>query len=320
MDKLPIVFMYSGQGSHYYQMGRELFENNIVFKHHLQLADDILKTLTGFSVIKEMYNPEKKKSDPFTVLTETHPAIYILEYALTQVLRENDITPDWVLGSSIGEFAAAESAGIFNLETGLQLITQQAESIQTCCEKGAMLAILADATLFERDDFINQKSELAGINFPANFVVSGKESQIDEIATHLKNNKIASQRLAVEYAFHSSLIDTAQNLFLKQTKSVTLSQIHLPFISCASKEVMTEFNISQLWECVRLPMLFNKIILSQELKAPYLYIDVGPSGTLATFIKYNLSPASHSKYFPILTPFGNDTINLGKLLNYLRNP
>src|SRR5688572_9620134 len=112
----PIVFMFSGQGSHYYQMGRELFEQQPIFRHWMQLADSIYQELTGLSIIHELYENGHKKSEPFVRTLLTHPAIFSIEYALGQIILEQGIIPDYVLGTSLGEFAAAVFAGVMTFE------------------------------------------------------------------------------------------------------------------------------------------------------------------------------------------------------------
>ncbi len=316
--KLPIIFMYSGQGSHYYQMGKMLFTQNKVFNHYLQSADQLFKEMTGTSVIEHLYSDDKTKSEPFLDLSFSHPSIFMVEYALTQVLLENNIRPSFILGSSIGEIAAGVIAGMLSFAEGLKTIVQQANIMKGHSQEGAMLAILAKPELYQSQSYLNQNSELAGINFPEHFVVSGKKDSVNEIILKLKQDQIAFQLLPVAYPFHSSLIDSAQNLFLDSVQSFNFNPPQLPLISCVQGEIIDSFQPNHLWEMIRMPILFQQTIKKSELRGPALYVDLGPSGTLATFVKYNLEANSKSSFRAIMTPFGNDEKNLESCLEYCK--
>lgn len=100
----PIVFMFSGQGSQYYQMGKELFAHNAAFRQKMLDLDDFAVSRFGYSVLKEMYHTGNRLSDPFDRLLFSHPAIFMAEYALAYALEQRGIRPDYVIGASLGEY------------------------------------------------------------------------------------------------------------------------------------------------------------------------------------------------------------------------
>ncbi len=100
----PLVFMFSGQGSQYYHMGKELFKENTVFRQSMLEMDAIAARRIGTSIVEEIYHPGKRVSDPFDSILFSHPAIFMIEYSLYKVLEDRGIYPDYVLGSSLGEF------------------------------------------------------------------------------------------------------------------------------------------------------------------------------------------------------------------------
>ena len=102
-----IVFMFSGQGSQYYQMGRELFEGHSIFRDWMYDLDAIAYSAGRQSVLSHLYNETNKISDEFNQLLYSHPAIFMVEYALAQILLDRGIKPDYLLGTSIGEYASA---------------------------------------------------------------------------------------------------------------------------------------------------------------------------------------------------------------------
>jgi trans-AT polyketide synthase/acyltransferase/oxidoreductase domain-containing protein len=82
----PIVFMFSGQGSQYFQMGKALYQSLVTFRHWMDRLDDDFYILTGTSVISHLYDENKKKGDPFDNFLFSHAALFMVEYALAQVL------------------------------------------------------------------------------------------------------------------------------------------------------------------------------------------------------------------------------------------
>ena len=163
MPAVKTVFMFSGQGSQYFQMGRELFKTNDIFHDWMIRLDTIAKGLTGDSVIGTLYSDASRKGDSFDRTLLTHPAIFMVEYALAQALIHAGVLPDMVLGASMGSFAAATVAGFIEVEDALASVVHQAIAIEEC-ERGGMIAVLADPALFA-EDFLSHRSELAAVNF-----------------------------------------------------------------------------------------------------------------------------------------------------------
>src|SRR3954471_5340073 len=104
--KKQIIFMFSGQGSQYYQMGKELYEKNAQFKHWMDHCDEIVSPLIQTSLIEVLYRG-KGKSESFDNILYTNPALLCVEYSLFKVLNSMGVQPDFLLGYSLGEIIAA---------------------------------------------------------------------------------------------------------------------------------------------------------------------------------------------------------------------
>lgn len=312
-----IIFMFSGQGSQYYQMGRELFEQNPVFRKWMLEGDKIVSGLSGISIIDQIYHDANKKSDLFSRTLFTHPAIFMVEYALTQVVIGMGIEPDYCLGVSLGGFAAAVLAGVITFEEALTAVVRQAEALEASCPPGGMIAVLHSPSLYYENPLFHENLSLAAVNFPSHFVVSGSQKQLSDIQTFLQEKKITFQWLAVSHGFHSSLIDPAAAPFRNFLKELVLREPRIPFISCSPAHILPSIPRDYLWETIRMPVQFQQTIQLLEEHAPYLYLDLGPSGTLATFVKYNLGRESSSRSLSLLNPFGQDSRNLIRLKDIL---
>jgi acyl transferase domain-containing protein len=309
------IFMFSGQGSHYLQMGRELFENNAVFRNSMLRLDALAQMLGGDPVIEAVYSGAKEDLFDRTLLT--HPAIFMVEYSLAQCLLNAGVVPDMTLGASLGSFAAAAVGGFMDVEDAMAAVMHQAVTFESCCARGGMIAILADPALFS-ERFLSAQSELAGINFSSHFVVSAKHAALDEIEAALRDRGITYQRLAVSFAFHSRWIGEAQRALESYMRSIRRTRGRWPLVCCERAEALAELPDDFFWRFVRQPIRFRDTIAQLERSGPYRYIDVGPGGTLATFVKYGLPAASRSTAYPILTPYGQDQKNLTALLSMMR--
>lgn len=300
--KQPIIFMFSGQGSHYYQMGRELYYQEPVFKRQLQAAEIIFRDLTGLSILDHLYHDQFKKNDSFSRTLFTHSSIFMVEYALASLLLEQGVIPDYVLGVSLGEFCAAVIAGYLTFEEAFQAVIIQAQMLETYCPPGAMMAIIHPHNLYHDSQLIKEQSERAATNFSSHFVISGRTDQLKHIATHLDERGIVFHHLPVSHAFHSALIDDAAQPYLQFLEQLSLKTPRIPFLSCVHPMSSPPLIPNQFWYAIRKPIYFQDIIEALEKESHYTYLDLGPSGTLATFVKYNLKKCSSSRTQSILTP------------------
>ncbi|MGA1823800.1 MAG: ACP S-malonyltransferase [bacterium] len=309
----PFVFMFSGQGSHYYHMGKELFEEHPGFRKWMYTLDTIVGDHMGESIIQRLYDEKKRKSDVFDQTLYTHPAIFMVEFALSAILSENGIEPAYVLGTSMGEFASAGCADILTPEELLEALIKQAQLLETHCRKGGMLAILSDLSLFDTLSSLYKDIECASINFDTHFVISGEPDTLLSISSFLKKRGINYLLLPVSQAFHSSFIDPAASLYTDFLRQKSCASPQIPFISCSRATVLHALPHDYFWEVIRKRIEFKKTIQHLEEKNNYIYLDLGPSGTLANFVKYTITKDSGSKSYAIMTPFGQELTNLEKI-------
>jgi acyl transferase domain-containing protein len=310
--------MFSGQGSQYFQMGRELFAKNETFRNWMVRLDDIPRQLSGRSVIEVLYSDLYGKGDPFDRTLLTHPAIFMVEYSLAETLIDAGIRPDMVLGASLGSFAAAAVAGFIELEDALTSVVRQAMAFEEHCEPGGMTAVLADPALFS-EEFLSGRSELAGVNFSSHFVISARCAALAEIEAALEQRNVGFQRLPVSFPFHSQWIDKAKAPFVSFMRSVPYKQGRLPLACCDHSVILSDLSDEYFWNIARRPVRFRETTARLEQQGVCRYIDVGPAGTLATFLKYGMPASTRSTVHTILTPFGFDLKNLAALLASIRN-
>ncbi|RBL89858.1 acyltransferase domain-containing protein [Chitinophaga flava] len=295
-----IVFLFSGQGSQYRGMGEKLFRQDAVFRNSLEQSDVIVRKQLNRSLIDELYYVDQYQFDDLLI---THPAIVAVEIAMYKVLQGKGINPDYVAGSSLGEFAAGVVSGVWEPESAIEAAIEQAKSIVRNDVPGGMLAVIHEKKSLE-PLYLKHQLFLAADNFEGHFTLTGLSQHLDAFQTELDKRDIQFLRLPVNYPFHSPQIECSEHNFTYYTAS-TLSLAHpdTGFVSGVHNKELSQLPENYFWEAISCYMNFPAMVKYLENKGVCRYIDVGPSGTGATFVKYNLSPSSTSQTFQIMTPY-----------------
>lgn len=311
---MKTMFLFSGQGSQYYQMGRSLYHGDAVFKAQLDHHDEIVADLLGHSVRDVIHDPGRQRSDRFDQTTLAGAAICMIELSLAATLAQHGVVADAVLGASMGVFAAAVVAGSLSAEQALQLTVRQGEVFERCCAEGLMVAVLGPTALYHGTPALRDNSEIAALSFDGHFVLALPQSAWPVVEDALKRSGETYQRMSVSRAFHSRWIDAAEADFKACVRTLHALPPRIPLVCCAPARRLSRVDEFSLWQTVRQPIRFQAAVTEVEHEGPWRYIDVGPSSTLATFLKYQLPPGSSSSIQPVMTLFDRDLHHLGKLL------
>lgn len=320
MPNRNVVFMFSGQGSHYYQMGRAFFDGNAAFRQILLQLDEVAKPLLGRSIIDVLYNDGRRKDELFDEIQLTSAAIFVVEYALANALIDHGVKPDYLLASSMGTYAAATVAEVLDPNEALRSVIAVAKGCEAKCQKGSMIAVLGAPQLHRDLKVLRENSEIAAVNFASHFVISTTDEHVNEIESVLLRENIVFQRIAVSWPFHSRWMDNAREATLDALGKLRYRQPIIPLICCARCAVLEAVSPESCWDSVRKPIEFARTIAELENRGPSYYVDVGPAGTLATFLKYALPSTSTSQTYSILTPFGGELRNYQRLISERSSP
>lgn len=294
-------------------MGRELFERDSGFHAAMLHADRIVRERCGESVLAELFAERNTKEIPFDRILHSHSAIFMVEYALAKSLIDAGVQPDGVLGASLGTFAAAAAAGYVDPDDALFAVIEQALALEEHCPRGCMMAVIGEPQRYQTPDLL-RLCELGAHNFATHAVISLLASNRAAVEAHLRQRGVTFQRLPVNFAFHSRWIDDAQRPYRAFLRTLSLRKGDVPLICCAAGKTLQVLPDNHFWSAVRDPIRLMQTINLLETQGSYRYIDVGPAGTMATFLKYVLPADSHSRIHHVMSPFGSDMERLTELI------
>lgn len=309
----PVIFMFAGQGSHYYQMGRTLFERNEVFTASMKHLDRLAQHWIGGSVIERLYDPAKGSGHKFDQTLFSHPAIYMVERSLTHALENRGIIPDAVIGAGIGEFAAASAAGILSENEAFEAVCMQAKAVESRCAKGGMLAILHHPDTYQMTPALRTNGSIAAVYQDNYFVISGTEGEMEAAEIALSQQSLMHQRLPVSNGFHSPAIDQAGADCRTHLQQLNCRTPQILYYSGSRGGLMNEWHPDYFWEVIR-----NKVRVSESLSLVInrykegMFIDLSPFGSMVSLMNM-LEGGRDRERHSILTPFHQDAATLEKL-------
>ncbi|ARV58846.1 hypothetical protein BZZ01_09545 [Nostocales cyanobacterium HT-58-2] len=226
-----IAFLFTGQGSQYANMGRELYLTQSTFRQTLEQCDEILSAYLDKPLLSILY-PSPEEHSLIDETAYTQPALFALEYALAQLWKSWGIEPDVVMGHSVGEYVAACVAGVFSLEDGLKFMAHRGRLMQELPTSGEMVAVLAsELQVREVIEPLAEKVSIAAINGPVSIVISGITDAIRTVCDRLETHGIKTQHLQVSHAFHSPLMEPMLAEFESVALKITYNMPHIPIIS-----------------------------------------------------------------------------------------
>ena len=284
----PVVFMFSGQGAQYVNMGRELYQSEPIFREQVDQCCEVLKPHIGLDLRTVLYPSEQQAQQATQQLLQTaitQPALFVIEYALAQLWMVWGVQPEAMIGHSIGEYVAATLAGVFSLEDALALVAQRGKLMQQL-PTGAMLSVQLPED--EVQPLLEPELSLAASNSPSSCVVSGSTEAVEKLQQQLQQKGAGCRRLHTSHAFHSQMMEPIIDQYTQNLQLVKLNPPQIPFVSNVSGTWITQAEATDpnYWAThLRQPVRFSEGVTELFKQPKRIFLEVGSGRTLSTFTK-----------------------------------
>ncbi|TDO44533.1 amino acid adenylation domain-containing protein [Kribbella sp. VKM Ac-2527] len=278
----PLGYAFTGQGAARRGMAAGLAARFPVFRTVLDECDRVYAEEFGGSLLELLLTPAGSAEGVWP--TETaQPALFAFELALARLWQSFGVRPALVVGHSVGEYAALVVAGALSFADGVRLTAKRGELMQRGTVPGAMVAVRADA------DRVRELAQTPGVevaagNGPQSFVLAGSEVIVGQLAEQLDRLELVWQRLDVDRAFHSSLVDPILADFAAVVADLDLKPLRMPMVSSWSGELLESGTIlsgDYLVGQLRQPVLFGDAVEALTAAGCRRFLELGPDAVLS---------------------------------------
>jgi len=276
--KLALVF--SGNGSQWLGMGRQLLENEPLFRQTIEEVDSLLGSRVDYSLVDELMADPADSKMHYTEIAQT--ALFALQAGIMRLLWQKGLQADAVFGHSAGEITAAWAAGALTLEQAVQIIYERssAQGVTKGSGRMAAVALSADQVIEVLEAAgLSESIEVAAINSPHSVTLSGPLSDLESLKGILKKRGSFLQLLDLDYAFHSRYMDPVKEQILASLDGLKPSPVKTRFISTVTGAEMggEALGASYWWENIRQPVQFSKAVETLLNDDCRVFLEISPN-------------------------------------------
>ena len=277
-----VVFLFPGQGTQFPGMGHALYARERVYRQWVDHLLDVAAEELSIDLRPLLCQAPEDGAEATNDTIYIQPALYIMEYALAQLLDSYGVVPDVMVGHSLGEYVAAALSHVFTAEDGLRLVCRRARLMQEC-DRGAMLAV----RLPESQLSLPPGLSIAAVNAPDSCVVSGEADEIHALAARYATAHVETKLLETSHAFHSDMMSPCLARFARAVADIPLAPPRIPFLSNLTGAVIEAGMATDpdYWaRQMRQPVRFSQNV-THLMGERRLYLEVGPGQTLSSLVQ-----------------------------------
>ncbi|MBO9357394.1 SDR family NAD(P)-dependent oxidoreductase [Bordetella petrii] len=302
------VFVYSGNGSQWAGMGRQLLAEP-VFAEAVHEIDNHFEPLAGYRLADELARTDGANQYERTEIAQ--PALFAIQVGITRMLAQRGIVPTAVVGHSVGEVAAAWACGALALGDAVQVIFHRSRLQGTTKGQGCMTAVgidggSAQALLAELQ--LTDALCVAGFNSGRGATLAGDPAAMATVEAVLGERQVFYKRLDLDYAFHSAAMDPIRAGLRKTLANLAPQAGHTPFYSTIAGHAIDgeSLDAEYWWRNVREPVRFQHAVDALVASGENIYIEIGPHPVLRSYINDSLATAERKGRVLLTASRGND--------------
>ena len=311
------AFVYSGNGSQWAGMGLQLLNDDAVFREALGEVDALYARRSGESILAELHAPPT--ANRFALTEIAQPALFAVQVALTRTLERRGIRPIAVCGHSVGEVAAAWASGALTLEQAVRVIHARSSYQGRTRGHGCMTAVSASADqIAEMLDALrlDERLTIAALNAASAVTLAGDNEAMTLLESALAQARIAYQRLALDYAFHSPAMDPIHTGLVDALSGLEMRAAGLPMYSSVTGNRIgpNAIDAAYWWRNIREPVNFHAAIQTMIDAGINTFVEIGPRAVLTSYLGEITKPLGAAAFvLPSLTRKEADGARLSEL-------
>ncbi len=292
--KTSVAFLFPGQGAQYVGMTRDLYDADKSFRADVDEFCQYAQPTLSVDLRQAIFEQDSTAATQLSETWLTQPAIVVIELALARLWMRQGVQPDYVVGHSIGELAAACIAGVFTPKTAIELAVLRGRLLQDL-PRGKMLAVtLPESSVRER---LPSGLSMAVVNSPQHCVVSGPTAAVDAFAEQLDSEEVAFRALRTSHAFHSAMMEPAMATFQAEVARRDRREPQLPIVSTVTGTWVSNGEMTQpeYWaRNIRQTVNFSSAAAALVDRKTNVFIEVGPGQTLSSLVRLQPDLAGHT--------------------------
>jgi myxalamid-type polyketide synthase MxaE and MxaD len=288
-----LVFVFPGQGSQWFGMGRTLLKQEAVFREAIERCDRAMRPHADWSLLAELSATDAARSR-LNEVDVLQPALFAIQVALAALWRSWGIEPHAVVGHSMGEGAAAYVAGALSLEDAARVICSRSRLVKPTIGAGAMAAVeLSIADARRAIAGCEDRVSIAVSNGPTSTVLSGDPAALETIVSRLQCQEIFCRMIKVDFAAHSPQMEPVGADLERALQGLQPRPASVPIYSTVTGQVADGSSFDPLYwsRNLREPVFFSTAVQQLLEDGHDIFLELSPHPILLSSIQQEFGHA-----------------------------